>query len=219
MLTDIQIQENKNKVIQLLSSVDRKGMKELIEWLSDPNPSICDFFIAPASTMYHGNYKGGLCEHSLHVYDCLLKVRENYYDLMKLNGQTPVNITDEQCIIVALLHDLCKVWFYKEKECSYKDPDTGVWMKYQGYGVNDRLPLGHGDKSIILIQRFMALTGPEMLAIRWHMGQTPEVMLDPNYKYAYSKAMDECPLCFLLHQADSMAAFLLDGMMKIPGKN
>ena len=45
---------------------DREGKEALRDWLLSDE---CDFFTALASTKYHGNYTGGLCEHSLDVYD------------------------------------------------------------------------------------------------------------------------------------------------------
>ena len=36
-----------------------------------------DFFKAPASTRFHGNYEGGLVEHSMQVYEILKHKVEN----------------------------------------------------------------------------------------------------------------------------------------------
>ena len=74
MLSDSQIEKNKQEYLRLLGTVKREGIDKLIEWLTDPNS--CDFFTAPSSSVYHGNYKGGLCEHSLNVYKCLIKLRD-----------------------------------------------------------------------------------------------------------------------------------------------
>ena len=53
----------KTKIIDLLRSTNREGIENVITWLSDES----DFFEAPASTAFHGNYSGGLAEHSLNV--------------------------------------------------------------------------------------------------------------------------------------------------------
>ena len=42
--------------------------------------------------------------------------------------------------------------------------------RYLGYTFRDAFPLGHGEKSLFLITRHIALTEEEALAIRWHMG-------------------------------------------------
>ena len=53
----------KEEFIKLLKETNREGMDKLIEFLENS-----DFFEAPASTRYHGNFKGGLVEHSMKVY-------------------------------------------------------------------------------------------------------------------------------------------------------
>ena len=47
--------------------IKRPGSEKLLHFLENQS----DFFTAPASTRFHGAYKGGLVEHSLQVYDCL----------------------------------------------------------------------------------------------------------------------------------------------------
>ena len=54
------------------NEIKREGLDKLIDWLEKS-----DFFEAPASTKYHGNYAGGLLEHSLNVYDCLKRIVAN----------------------------------------------------------------------------------------------------------------------------------------------
>ena len=56
----------KEKFLELLKTVKREGMEDLINFLEKS-----DFFKAPASTRFHGNYEGGLVEHSLKVYEIL----------------------------------------------------------------------------------------------------------------------------------------------------
>ena len=56
----------KEKFLQLLKSVKREGIDELIAFIEKT-----DFFTAPASTRFHGCYEGGLVEHSLKVYEIL----------------------------------------------------------------------------------------------------------------------------------------------------
>ena len=90
----------KEEFIKLLKSVDREGMDKLIEFIERT-----DFFKAPASTRYHGNFEGGLLEHSMKVYEILKqKVKSSVVE---------IDVTEESLIIIALLHDICKVNFYK----------------------------------------------------------------------------------------------------------
>lgn len=58
------IEENKKRFLDLVGSIGRDGIKELVEFLEKS-----DFFTAPASTRFHGSIPGGLAMHSLNVYD------------------------------------------------------------------------------------------------------------------------------------------------------
>ena len=58
--------EMKEQFLSLLRTVKREGIENLIEFIEKT-----DFFKAPASTRFHGNYEGGLVEHSLKVYEIL----------------------------------------------------------------------------------------------------------------------------------------------------
>lgn len=60
---------NKERFIELLRSTKREGIEKLIDFLEKT-----DFFTAPASTRFHSSYEGGLLQHSLNVYDCLVNL-------------------------------------------------------------------------------------------------------------------------------------------------
>jgi len=97
MLTEEQIQKNKRRFKILLLKTKRKGMQKLIDLLETK-----EFFTLPASSKYHCNYEGGLCEHSLSVYDTFLKIKRNF-----LNDD--IYLTNTNIRIVCLLHDICKI--------------------------------------------------------------------------------------------------------------
>ena len=60
---------DKEKFIEYYRThIKRQGAEELLEYLLSPQS---DFFTAPASTRFHGAYEGGLCEHSVNVYESL----------------------------------------------------------------------------------------------------------------------------------------------------
>ena len=60
---------NKERFIEIYKTyIKRSGSEKLLEYLLSPHS---DFFEAPASARFHGNYDGGLLDHSLNVYDCL----------------------------------------------------------------------------------------------------------------------------------------------------
>ena len=148
----------KEKFLELLKTVNREGINDLIEFIQKT-----DFFKAPASTRFHGDYEGGLVEHSLKVYEILKhKVETNI---------EPIKVSDESLIIIALLHDLCKANFYKVDYRNAKNA-LGVWEKVPYYTIDDTIPYGHGEKSVMMITEYMKLTPEEKYCIKWHMGFT-----------------------------------------------
>ncbi len=177
--------------------IKRDGADAFLEWLSGDKS---DFFTAPASTRYHNNCPGGLVSHSLNVYDCLC----DYMSRESIKKAIGYEISDESIAIAALLHDVCKVNFYKESTRNVKD-ETGTWIKVPYYEIDDKLPYGHGEKSVYVIGGFMRLSREEAFAIRYHMGfSSKEEARD------VSAAFSMFPLAFALSVADQEATFLIE---------
>ena len=155
---------NKERFIELLRSTKREGIEKLIDFLEKT-----DFFTAPASTRFHSSYEGGLLQHSLNVYDCLAGLGITTGDVQEFQaaGMRLDSIPQESIIIVALLHDLCKVNFYAT-EMRWRKDANNKWEQYPVYAVNDRNPYGHGEKSVMMASEFIHLTMEERYAIRWH---------------------------------------------------
>ena len=175
----------KEEFLALLKSIDREGMDKLIDFLENKT----DFFKAPASTRFHGNYEGGLTEHSMKVYEILKeKVKTCCID---------VPASEETIKIVALLHDICKVNYYKVDYRNAKN-EQGVWEKVPYYTVDDTIPYGHGEKSVMMITEYIKLTSEEKYCIRWHMGYTEPKELYNTVGLAFRKY----PLALLVHEAD-----------------
>jgi len=172
------------------SNIKRDGLDELLAWLEKS-----DFYYAPASTKYHGNYEGGLLEHSLNVYDNLMKV----VDTFPIHNTT---FEKETLTVISLFHDLCKVNFYKKGSRNVKGED-GKWFAKEVYEISEKVPLGHGEKSCILIQQFMKLSVEELLSIRWHMGGFDSASRGGDY--SMSGAQDYTKLVTLLQVADMLA--------------
>ncbi len=173
--------------------IEREGSLKLLDWLDTT-----DFFVAPASTKFHSACKYGLVSHSLNVFDVMMKNEEISENKDKL----------ESIAISALLHDLCKVEFYKESTRNVKNEQTGAWEKVPYYSIEDKFPFGHGEKSVYLIERFFKLKNEEAIAIRWHMGG-----FDSDAKvggYSVSNAFSKYPLAVKLHVADLQATYLLE---------
>ncbi len=188
--------ENKEKFINLYNTyIKREGADRLLEYLT-----ASDFFSAPASTRFHGAYPGGLCEHSINVFECLTDIMER----PRMKEVYGVSYSDESIAIASLLHDVCKVNFYVETTRNVKE--NGVWKTVPYYSIEDKLPYGHGEKSVYIISGFMRLTRDEAFAIRYHMGfSTGEESNNVG------KAFEMFPLAFATSVADMEATFLLEG--------
>ncbi len=177
--------------------IHRDGAEKLLDYLCSDN---CDFFTAPASTRYHGAYPGGLLEHSLNVYDCLC----DYLARSRVREVYGLDFSEESIAISSLLHDLCKINFYKESTRNVKE--NGVWKTVPYYTIEDELPYGHGEKSVYIISGFMRLTRDEAFAIRYHMGFSGTE--DNN---TVGAAFAKFPLAMALATADMEAAYFLEG--------
>ena len=178
--------------------ITREGADRLLEFLCKS-----DFFTAPASTRYHGAHEGGLVEHSLNVYDCLSDILARPR-MKELYG---IEYSDESIAIAGLLHDICKVNFYKVSTRNVKD-ETGHWTTVPFYTIEDSLPYGHGEKSAYIISAYMKLTRDEAFAIRYHMGFSGTE--DPGN---VGKALEMFPLAYATCCADMEAAFLMEGKL------
>lgn len=191
-------EQTKERIIELLTETHRVGMPELIEYLGHRS----DFFTAPASTKHHGAHIGGLAEHSLNVYDIMVRLDREFGDRDVLDDF----YIDHSITTVALLHDICKTNYYANEQKWRKD-DYGKWEAYGAWVVKDQLPLGHGEKSLYIISKFLNLADVEALAIRWHMGAwTPGVTTDYAISQAFNAAVDKHPLVPLLQMADFAAS-------------
>lgn len=189
----------KEKFIEIYKDkIKREGSQNLLEWLEKT-----DFFIAPSSTKFHGNYEGGLVEHSVNVYNCL-KMLVNEYKKQFSNYE----ISDETIAISALLHDLCKTNFYVKGFRNVKNEETGQWEKKEIYTINDKLCMGHGEGSVYMIQAFMKLNRDEALAIRWHMNGFDNAVKGGDF--SMNGAKEQTPLVTLLQIADLWASSFLE---------
>ena len=172
----------KEQFIELLKSTNREGIENLLAFLEKT-----DFYAAPASTKYHGAYKGGLLEHSMKVYEILKEKIKN----------EKLDVKEDTIIISTLLHDICKLNFYKVDYRNAKN-EKGEWEKVPYYTIDDTIPYGHGEKSVMMISEYIKLTNEEKYAIRWHMGFTEPKELYGTIGQAYKKY----PLALLLFEAD-----------------
>ena len=106
---------------------------------------------------------------------------------------------------MALLHDLCKVNVYKVSTRNVKDPVTGQWRATPYYEFDDKLPYGHGEKSVYIISGYMKLTREEAFAIRYHMGFSNED--DPRN---VGNTFEQFPLALAVSIADTEATYFIE---------
>lgn len=188
------IMNNWNTFKELLLSTKRKGIIELIDWLDKS-----DFKVAPASTKYHSNHEGGLLEHSLNVYRESIR-QKDLIDLFKV----PI----DSIIIASLLHDICKTNYYKMDVRNVKK--NGAWVQEPFYNVDDFFPIGHAEKSIIILQQFIQLNEVEIAMIRNHMGFSKD---EPSQ---VSELFNKYPEAIIIHNADMISTFVIEspGMLE-----
>ncbi len=189
---------NKERFIEIYKkNIHREGSEKLLEFLLSKNS---DFFDAPASARFHGSYEGGLLEHSLNVYDCL----KDYLSRNRVKEIYNLSYNEESIVIVALLHDLCKINCYKKGTRNVKE--NGQWIQVPTFEYNDTLPYGHGEKSVYMISGYMRLTREEAFAIRYHMGFSGN-----EDTRNVGAAFEMFPLAFALSTADMEATYFIEG--------
>ena len=223
----------KKQIIDLLKSTKREDIENLIAFLEKS-----DFFEAPASTQYHLAYPGGLAEHSLNVYECAnslnLKYGDSYpeasiiiaaltHDFCKINfykeiDETP---TDAQRKYLVSLMNKAGLETPAKLNKTYASVLIDFMLKqYKGggviptyvrnYQIEDRLPLGHGEKSLFVVSQFIKLAWEEALAIRFHMGAWDLNPNSPYQKFAYQNAVKLTKLVSILQLADAEATHLVE---------
>ncbi|MDE6730521.1 MAG: HD domain-containing protein [Oscillospiraceae bacterium] len=189
----------KEEFIQIYQDkIQRPGSQNLLDYLTS---DASDFFTAPSSTRYHGAYEGGLVQHSLNVYHCLV----DYLSRPRTKELYGMDYTDESVALVALLHDICKLNFYVQDTRNKKV--NGKWETVPYYRIEDTLPYGHGEKSVYIISSYMRLSREEAFAIRYHMGFS-----GPEDNNTIGRALEMFPLALALCVADMEASYYLEGL-------
>lgn len=194
-----------------LTKVQRPGIDKLLDYIRKS-----DFYRAPASTKFHLSCEGGLLQHSLNVLDAMrglltwqdVDAEEGggYWEYMAA-GKVVDTIQDDSVIMMALLHDICKTYFYGTSTRNQKNEATGRWEKVPFYTVTDMMPLGHGSKSAMIIKQYTTLTNQELYAIWHHMGFNGNNENDN----AVGKSIEMYPAVLALQTADIMASRFIEG--------
>ena len=153
------------------------------------NTLISDGFLtAPASTKYHGNYEGGLFDHSVNVARALEALTIDGYLTWKEDSPTRAPW------VVGILHDLCKIDQYAQTLDGY------TWN-------NEPVIKGHGMKSVIYAQAMGArLSAEERACIIYHMG----AFTSKEEWQDYTHAIHKYPAVLWTHTADMMASHIME---------
>ena len=207
MITEEVIKNNKDYFLDLVRSIEREGMNtdRLIAQLEGS-----DFFVAPASAIYHNGFKGGLCAHSLNVYKTLVEMCNAMYP----DNTCPYDANTLK--IVALFHDFdkmnkyeCTVMnkkVYSEAGTKYDQMGKYDWVSVAGYKRKDAAECfvfgTHGENSAYMTETFIPLTTEEHCAIMNHHG------IYDNKELNITPIFNRYSLACLLHLADMAATFI-----------
>jgi hypothetical protein len=227
--------ENKSVFMQLVLECERRdSILNLVNYLETT-----DFFTAPSSTIFHCNYPGGLLEHSLNVYLLLQekvgKFKLNYsndtvtivslfHDVCKANFYVEDKQAPSKAQIEYLKSLSKNMWaeitaqgFLSRSYVSTmidwfvtgRKKDRPVYGN--SYTVDDKLPLGHGEKSLYLISKYVDLTDEEAAAIRWHIaGFDAGVHFNYPSGFPFREAIKRYSLVTLLFTSDFEASNILE---------
>lgn len=154
------------------------------------------FFTAPVSSKYHGDYEGGLFDHSFAVAKFLVELTEKN-DLKWEHSDSPY--------IVGMFHDLCKIDQYRHPVAGVTLGGDTVYDPDEWEHNPDTFIKGHGDKSVMLLSQFYTLTMEEILCIRYHMG----AFTDREEWRDYTRAIKTCPNVLWTHHADMLASHVI----------
>lgn len=184
-----------NKFLEVMKIDGRPLVSvDMLDWLVKEG-----FFVKPAAIKHHGNYTGGLFDHSLEVMEDLVEMTQKF----GIPWSRP-----ESPYIVGMFHDVCKLDDYCDENAS----DVVVMgsgspiSKNPKWNYNDnKILTGHGDKSVMMLSQFINLTEEEMLCIRFHMGAYVTSDWD-----AYDKAIKKYQSVLWTHTADMYASKVQD---------
>lgn len=173
--------------------VRKEEFTDLMKYIEEET----SYLTAPASTKFHLCREQGLLEHCVNVAEYLLKIK----------AVLAPEISDESCVIVALLHDLGKAGMpghpqYIKNEPTAKQKAAGFSATTPYRFNKELLYLSVPIRSLYLIASRFPLTEEEVQAIVYHDGQ----YVEDNR----SVANKEEKLTLLLQYADSWSGFIVE---------
>lgn len=206
-MTNTEIAAQKQQFIDLCRQyITRDGIESLLNYLENT-----DFYVAPSSTRFHLNEEGGLCRHSINVFETAIKIYNSAIADAIKSGRSSFKeeITMESLAIACLFHDLCKIGIYHRAEKFRKDAQ-GRWETYLTWEMTENFPIGHAEKSLFIVRSHMYLTKDEALGIRWHMGMYDVGENGTSSRRSFYDASEQSPMVALVSSADMIASKFLE---------
>ena len=212
MLTNEQIQTNKETLITLVKHLDSNinDIDGLLQFLENSG-----FYNAPASTKYHCSYRGGLCEHSLNVYNTFMSLVGEFRHCLPPHYNSQ-GIDDTQsyllnfAIKVVLLHDVAKVNYYEFYFKNVKDNIDGKWKQVEDIKVKDctaRETYGNANfNNYMVLSRYLALDEEEIIALMNYSCS----MEDWYSNKDMCAILGKHPYTIFLHCADMISTYTLE---------
>ena len=224
-MTNEIIEENKKKYLELFDKFilpNYVGAENLRIWIVEKS----DFFTAPASTKYNLAEEGGLCAHTLNVFNRLMSTFKKEYMSIEPDAEIEdvTAFCDALCVdycgiaLVSLCFSLYKCNTYKKyikNEKIYSDIGSKHdalgrydWIEKSAYTWEPDFYYGRGAKSVFILQCFLHdVSIDEAMAIRYHLYGNENMSIcgiDANiYDVAYANK-----LVALLHIADLQAQYI-----------
>lgn len=171
---------NMDKYCRLVERFPSLNNDAVLTYLRD-----VDYFTAPSSFKFHGDWIGGNFDHSMKVTEFLLEytVSEN----LKWSRE-------ESPYIVGLFHDMCKC---DQRKFEMKDGEVVIVSA-------DAIDKRHSERSIELVEKnIISMTVEEKLCIYYHMG---EYGGDEEYQILMKEMISKNPNILFTQLADSTAA-------------
>jgi hypothetical protein len=202
-LSETQLQENWDKLIQVIKDTFEDGSERREKLLKMYHDLEDRMIVAPASGKeeYHYCYAGGYVNHVLHVCETALKIQETYE---AVGGHK--DWTDEELIFSAMHHDLGKVGdligeYYVPQDNDWRRKTLGEVFTHNTDIQNMRVT----DRALFLLQHFGVVVNlKETLAIKLSDGLYDEA--NPYYLKVFdAKRSLKNHLPYIIHWADHMA--------------
>lgn len=229
---------NKDRILSLWARVTRPGVEELVSWLSQSDffsapcskkhHLACVGGLAEHSLNVYDLLREKVERYKLEIPFEAVIICGLGHDLCKVNyyeiDEGPAS--PKQLEYLRSLAGYAKFLEYQDQGVSkawacaliewYKTPtdkrtSTEPPGKSTSWVIKDQFPMGHGEKSVSILQDFIRLTEEEKLAIRWHMAA-----FDPatHFNYpsgdAFNAAVKKYPLVALLFAADYEATQIIE---------